>query len=181
MAYKKALGEDQDLYLNVYSNSADGYLGYSYFPQSEAGTVLDGVVVLYEAVGGRDNGYGNYNQGRTLVHEIGHYLGLYHTFEGGSTCENSYGGGDFIVDTNAESEEHYGCTQTYTCGVADPIDNYMNYTDDSCMAGFTGEQANRAVCSLVNYRPDLYRVVNDENGVSEFSWLPSVLLLLRQP
>lgn len=153
LQYKTALKWDTTRYLNVYTNSASGYLGYSYFPQESAGNVYDGVVALYETVGGRNNGYSPYDQGRTLTHEIGHYMGLYHTFEGG--CSNSYTSGDLIMDTPAEAEDHYGCTQTYSCGAADDIRNYMNYTDDSCMEHFTREQANRAVCSLRNYRPYL--------------------------
>ena len=151
--YKTALGWDQDRYFNVYSNSASGYLGYSYLPQDEAGSVYDGVVLLYESVGGRDNGFTPYDQGRTLVHETGHYLGLYHTFEEG--CFNSYTSGDLIVDTAPEAEDHYGCTETFSCGPADPIHNYMDYTDDTCMHEFTPEQSNRLVCSLLNYRPRL--------------------------
>ncbi len=153
--YKAALGWDQDKYLNVYVNSASGYLGYAYLPQDGVAKVYQGVVLLYEAVGGRDNGFDVYDQGRTLVHEVGHHLGLLHTFEG-EGCFNGFNAGDLIADTNSENIDHYGCTQTYTCGTADPIHNYMNYTDDSCMSEFTDEQANRMICSLVHYRPRTY-------------------------
>lgn len=153
--YKTALGRDQNRYLNVYVNSADGYLGYAYFPQGSAGTVLDGVVVMYAAVG-RNSGYDPYDQGRTLTHETGHYLGLYHTFQGG--CVNGYTVGDRIADTNPEQTEHFGCSPSASCGVADPIDNYLDYTDDTCMERFTPEQANRMICALLNYRSGLYRI-----------------------
>ncbi len=155
-AYKQALAVDPDRYINIYSNDGRGYLGYAYYPQGSAGAYWDGIVLMYGAVGGRNNGFGSFDQGRTLVHEMGHYLGLFHTFEHyDSICDNSYSGGDRIVDTNAESEAHLGCSQTYTCGTADPIHNYMNYTNDTCMNSFSREQANRSVCSLVNYRPGL--------------------------
>lgn len=152
--FKQALGWDQNKFLNVYVNSASGFLGYAYLPQEYAGDILDGVVVLYESVGGRNNGFDPYGEGRTLVHEVGHYLGLEHTFQGNG-CYEGYTAGDLINDTPSESIEHYGCSPTDTCGTPDPINNYMNYTDDTCMHEFTSEQANRLVCSLVNYRPQL--------------------------
>jgi hypothetical protein len=151
--YKTALAWDVTKYCNIYVNSASGYLGYSYFPQDSAGEWWDGITLLYETVGGRDNGYPPYDQGRTLVHEMGHYVGLEHTFYGG--CCNGYTCGDLIVDTEAEETAHYYCDQTYTCGTPDPIHNYMNYTDDLCMYQFTSEQSNRAVCALVNYRSSM--------------------------
>ncbi|MCP4219497.1 MAG: hypothetical protein GY765_32985, partial [bacterium] len=156
LTYKGALGWDQSRYLNVYLNTAGGILGYAYFPQDYAGDVRDGVVLFNLCCGGRDiPGLAPYDQGRTLVHEIGHYLGLGHTFAGNG-CYDGYNAGDWIADTNSENTAHHGCTQTYTCSSADPIHNYMNYTDDTCMYLFTPEQANRMVCGLVNYRPNLY-------------------------
>lgn len=154
--YKAVLGWDQSRFLNIYVNSASGYLGYSYLPQEAAGSVYDGVVLLYDACGGRDQGYAPYDQGRTLTHEIGHYLGLFHTFDGG--CGVGYTEGDLIADTNPEKIDHYGCRQTKSCGSPDPIHNYMNYTDDLCMQELTPEQGNRAVCSLLNYRPQAFHV-----------------------
>jgi hypothetical protein len=154
--FKGALGWDQKRYLNVYVNNAGGYLGYAYLPQEDAGDVYDGVVVLYQSVGGRNNGYAPYDQGRTLVHEVGHYLGLLHTFEGYG-CFEGYTSGDLIGDTHSENDEHYDCRQTSTCGTPDDIHNYMNYTEDTCMHEFTPDQSNRMVCSLVNYRTSLYQ------------------------
>jgi hypothetical protein len=177
--YKTVLREDTNKYLNVYTNlPAGGDLGYAYYPQDYAGQVLDGIVLQYETVGGRDNGFSDYDQGRTLVHEMGHYLGLMHTFESGSLCTNGYISGDLIWDTASEQQAHYECRQTYSCGSADPIHNYMNYTDDLCVTGFTKEQANRAVCSLVNYRPTGYRIVLELSDVV----IPPLieLLLLRK-
>lgn len=175
--YKTTLGKNPNQYMNVYSNTASGYLGYAYFPQDAAGSWRDGLVMLHEAVGGRNNGFGQYDQGRTLVHEVGHYLGLAHTFQGG--CTNSYSSGDLIVDTNAESTAHYSCVQNSTCGSSDPIHNYMDYTDDDCMTEFTREQANRTVCSMVNYRPGLYTVTNEDG--TPVTIPPFLLPLILKP
>jgi hypothetical protein len=165
--YKSALGWDQTRYLNMYTNSAGGYLGYAYFPQTEAGSVYDGVVILYSAFG-RDSAASPYDQGRTATHEIGHYFGLYHTFQGGCQTASSpgcYTSGDRICDTNSEQEDHYGCpTGSSTCGSADPIRNYMNYTDDTCMNNFTPEQVRRMRCALENYRSSLYTLASDLNA-----------------
>ncbi|MCP5050632.1 MAG: hypothetical protein GY940_25945 [bacterium] len=156
VGFKRALGWDQKKYMNVYVTSSGGYLGYAYLPQENSGDVYDGVVVLYNSVGGRNNGYAPYDQGRTLVHEVGHYLGLLHTFDGGG-CFEGYTSGDLIGDTHSENAEHYDCQQTSSCGTPDDIHNYMNYTEDTCMSEFTPDQANRMVCSLVNYRSQLYQ------------------------
>jgi len=167
-SYKAVLNTDPSRYLNVYTSSAGGYLGYAYFPQGSAGRWWDGIVMLHGAVGGRDNGFYQYNQGRSLVHEVGHYLGLYHTFgDYRGSCENSYSGGDLIMDTLAEGEIHFDCVQKSSCGSDDPIYNYMSYTDDLCVREFSREQANRSVCSLVNYRPESYRVVPDVASYNE--------------
>ncbi len=155
-AYYNTLAWDTDRYLNIYTNSASGALGYvPDLPQGGiAGNNADRVVVLYSTFG-RNAPYAPFNLGRTATHEVGHYLGLYHTFNGG--CTNTYTGGDRIVDTNPESSPTYGCPGSRSsCGSQAPIDNYMDYSDDRCMEKFTPEQANRMRCSLFNYRPDLW-------------------------
>ena len=52
--------------------------------------------MLHDTIGGRNNGYGNFDEGRTLVHEVGHYLGLEHTFMPAGSCDlpNDYTHGD---------------------------------------------------------------------------------------
>jgi len=162
-AYKEALRQDTSKYLNIYTNDAAGYLGYAYFPQSSAGGLLDGVVMRHDVVGGRNlPGAGAYNQGRTLVHEVGHYLGLHHTFEGrGGECENSFTSGDFIVDTNPHNTPDYGTQASSVCGGTTPIENFMNYSDDAAMDRFTEQQSNRMVCGLLNYRANTFATSSD--------------------
>lgn len=173
--YKSALGRDQSKFLNVYATSAGGFLGYAYFPSGGiAGSVLDGVTILSDSVGGRNNGFSVYDQGRTLTHEVGHYLGLEHTFGRRNTCSNTFSGGDFITDTPAENASYDNtngsCPNSIsafgnTCGVQRAIANYMNYNRDSCMDNFTSQQSNRMVCSLLTYRPMLGNVVETSTGL----------------
>lgn len=177
-SYKSTLAKDPTKYLNIYTNDARGYLGYATLPQNAAGNTLDGIVLRHSVVSGRDGltSASPYNRGRTAVHEVGHYLGLVHTFQGiGGYCENGYSTGDLIADTNSESLAFYGCGTRDTCGTADPTNNYMNYTDDACMNRFSREQANRMVCSLVNYRSNLAKIVELD---VDASFLPPILHLL---
>ncbi|HEY5936414.1 MAG TPA: M43 family zinc metalloprotease [Kofleriaceae bacterium] len=150
---KQALAWDPTRYFNIYTNDAAGYLGYATFPAQSAGTKDDGVVLLWSSVG-RNSPNPPYHLGRTATHEVGHWLGLYHTFQGGCGQLNQpYSTGDLISDTPREQNPAFGCTASSTCqGTARAIENYMNYTDDACMTKFTPEQSNRVRCSLINYR-----------------------------
>ena len=156
-SYWNSLSWDPDNYMNLYANSASGNLGYvPTLPQfGIAGASNDRVVVL-SASFGRNAPIQNYNLGRTGTHEVGHYLGLEHTFSGGCGSSSCYTTGDLLCDTNRQSSPTFGCPgNPSSCGSSDPKENYMDYSYDACMNGFTLEQANRMRCTLMFYRPDL--------------------------
>lgn len=162
-SYWNTIAWNPQRYLNLYTNSAGGggVLGYvPTLPQNGiAGTSADRVVILWSAFGRNAPGGAPYNQGRTCTHEVGHYLGLYHTFQGGCGTTSCYTTGDTICDTSAEANPRFGCpTGATSCGTPDPYRNFMDYTDDTCMTtGFSSEQARRMRCTLQSYRPLLYQ------------------------
>jgi hypothetical protein len=152
---KDALRKGGPETLNIYTTNGDVYLGwatpawyYRFFPK------YDGVVLWWAAMPGtglaatgvdeEPDGVLTYDGGDTGTHEVGHWLGLDHTFASGGCLTP----GDKVKDTPTEAEPQFFCVQRDSCVGApfpgdDPITNFMDYVDDVCMDHFTPEQSKR--------------------------------------
>lgn len=156
---------DPSLYLNMWSLkfTDNTLLGYAQFPDASGLSGLgtsggssntDGVVSNYDVFGSINYNDGSfllnntYNQGRTMTHEVGHWLGLLHIW-GDVACGN-----DYCADTPIHHDANYGCPSPKplscdTSPVNEMIENYMDYTDDACMNIFTQNQTDR-ITTIIN-------------------------------
>jgi hypothetical protein len=147
-------------YLNFYVIGNVDF-GWAVFPWRDALTRYDGVRVGYKHVGRPVSDPVPESDGRTAVHEVGHYLGLFHTSKGGS-CDSLIGTAcfrnhDLLCDTDWENFfDFYNCEGNELCGTNHgPPFNQMSLHADSCRTFFTKQQVARMRCSLVSYRPVL--------------------------
>jgi hypothetical protein len=136
--------------LNIFSNEprVQGSIvaGYATFPQDYTNNPsVDAVVIKYTTLPGGTEP--NQNLGYTTTHEVGHWLGLYHTFQGG--CNEKFG--DYIWDTPAEANDQSATNSCRSWGF-DANANFMNYFPDSQMSDFTPGQAERISLVVAQYR-----------------------------
>jgi hypothetical protein len=151
MEAKTALRRGGPGTLNIYLVDADPWLGWAYFPSilNSQYANLDGVVVDWRSLPGGP--FAIYSEGDTATHEAGHWLALYHTFDGGCGTK-----GDYVADTPSEQSPAFYCpVGRDTCNGKpglDPIRNFMDYTQDSCMNEFSAGQAERMQAAWAAYR-----------------------------
>jgi hypothetical protein len=143
---RRGTARDLNLYI---AEPGNGFLGYATFPsQYTVAPKLDGVVMLHSVLPA--GAAAPFNLGDQAVHEVGHWLGLYHTFQ--ADCG---GNGDYVLDTPSTSMPAFGCPMGRdTCGTDgdDPVRNYMDSTDDACMNAFSAGQIDRINTMFTAYR-----------------------------
>lgn len=151
-AMKSALAVSPATTLNLYTCRLTSLTGHASspwdYPESDP---RHGVVVLHSTLPG--GGAAPYDEGHIATHQVGHFVGLYHTFQGG--C---FGSGDLVADTPAEAVPAYGCPlgrDTCSGSGPDPIHNFMDYSDDACMTGFTAGQSARMDAQMAVYKPTM--------------------------
>ncbi len=190
-ALKAIIHWPNDRYLNLYvihnTDVSDAVFGYATFPWNTGTSRLDsidGVVIVYDAFGLSNNG--EIALGRTGTHEVGHWLGLLHTFQGSCFNNNCLTDNDKVCDTPpllTSTPLSLACSATpNTCATDDDditaqnpfrpagnggagdqfdmIENYMDYSSDSCMNRFTAGQLVRMESYLNGERAPIWNSVN---------------------
>lgn len=180
---KSLIAWDDQRYLNVWVTESvtlidpsgqdppSAILAYASFPTLPNG-LPQGVVIDHRYLGNQGTAVPPFNAGRTLTHEVGHFLGLYHPFESDGICSGATEGsclnnGDRVCDTPSQLSPTYGCPSVAgnscidtPCDLPDPEFNYLNYTDDACMNAFTAGQAARMQFFLQGARASLITPAN---------------------
>jgi len=163
---RKRLAKDTRYYINVYSChlGLPNFYGISTFPPgypipgNPGATYMQGIAIDPITVGGSEL----FQYGLAVSHEIGHYLGLFHTFEsafnpGQTACADP---GDYVTDTPTQAVHTLGACPLGldSCPAlpgSDDIPNFMNYATDACWDHFTPEQAQFMLEALQEFRPTL--------------------------
>lgn len=153
-AYGGVNAWDASQYLNIWVCNLSGYAGYATTPGQTAS--IDGVVISYLSFGRIGTLASSSTKGRTTTHEIGHWLGLAHTWGWSGTC-----GDDGMADTPTQEKQNSGIPTFPHVSACSPNSNgdmfmnYMDYTDDLARNMFTSNQAAYMNGTLNGYRASL--------------------------
>lgn len=163
---------DPTKYFNIWvpKNISGGILGYATFPGGAANE--DGVVINGEYFASGSCASTPYDLGRTATHEVGHWLGLYHTFQdgcAGMSAADCATAGDNVCDTPPTASPNYGCPPdpnnppnscTESPDLPDQTVNFMDYGDDRCLLMFSQGQVDRMQGVLNTTRASLVSQAN---------------------
>lgn len=181
---------DVENYMNVWvCNLGGAVLGFAYPPdiapnwpnvQGPANPNFQGVVIHHEVVG-RNNPLATgqlsiADQGRTAVHEVGHFFGLRHIwgdsgnpFTGAPDCNISEDDGFSDTPHMGNNSQQTGCSfskNTCTNGESpdepDMVENYMDYSTETCQNMFTQQQADLMRSMAIIGRPNLAYIIKDD-------------------
>ena len=161
-------GWDPTRYINIWiAEYGNGILGYGSLPGTAAYPEEMGLVMDPVSFGSLGGGVQFYDKGHSLTHEMGHYLGLLHIWGDDDECIGS----DEVDDTPNASGFYIGCPSgvQVSCGVSNMYQNFMDLTDDRCLAAFTHGQAERMQNTLDNYYPLLSSNAPCESEVMTFA------------
>ena len=152
-------------YLNIWVTTlASSFVGFAQFPvsglpgleNSSNNRLTDGIVIHHDAFGSFEDGPFDldpqYNKGRTTTHEMGHFLGLRHTWGDDEAESDKCAGTDYVDDTPNQTLSTNGCPSGVrtSCGTNDMYMNFLDYTNDACMNLFTVGQVNRMIAVIEN-------------------------------
>jgi hypothetical protein len=152
--YEGKSGWDPERYINIWVANLDGILGSASFPGMAPFPEEDGIVIDPQFVGAIGVATKPFDMGHTLTHEMGHYFGLYHIWGlGNGGCSTD----DFIEDTPEQETAYVGCPEypQHSCGTSNMFMNFMDFTDDRCLALFTRGQVERMQSALMGLRSSL--------------------------
>jgi hypothetical protein len=164
---------DRDHYMNIWVGNLEGNaIGITQMPYGMTTAATDGMCISYKTFGRIGNHLDSrYNLGRTVTHETGHWLGLYHIWgDDSGNCITTGGGSDLMDDTPDQVDNTYDCPVfpvTDACSPAYPgimFMNYLDYTDDACMNMFTNDQAAKMRYVLDNIRTTIRDNVSSCSG-----------------